>query len=106
MMSTRGDLSCTRLSIPAAVPAGRAAFKCEAELSHGSCRYHECPVLACSAEVTMRVAQRLAALLAVFGLIGCAPEAERTMHDLYLYGVENERLTYFYGGEGTLSYEG
>lgn len=54
----------------------------------------------------MRVAQRLAALLAVFGLIGCAPEAERTMHDLYLYGVENERLTYFYGGEGTLSYEG
>lgn len=54
----------------------------------------------------MRVAQRLLALLAALALIGCAPEAERTMHDLYVYGAADERLTYFYGGEGSLAYEG
>ena len=54
----------------------------------------------------MRVAQRLLALLAALVMIGCAPEAERTMHDLYVYGAADERLTYFYGGEGSLAYEG
>lgn len=53
----------------------------------------------------MRVAQRLLALLAVLAMIGCAPEAERTMHDLYVFGAADERFTYFYGGEGSLSYQ-
>lgn len=52
----------------------------------------------------MRVAQRIAALLAVLGMIGCAPEAERSIHDVYVYGAQNERLSYFYGGAGTLAY--
>jgi len=58
----------------------------------------------------MRVGQRFAVLLAVLVVTGllasCAPEAERTMHDVYVYGVQNDRLTYFYGGGGTLAYEG
>lgn len=39
-------------------------------------------------------------------LAGCEPEAERSAHDLYLYGDESVRLTYFYGGPGQLAYEG
>lgn len=58
----------------------------------------------------MRVGQRSALLVAVLMVTllvaGCAPEPERTMHDVYLYGVEDARLTYFYGGEGDLTYEG
>src|SRR5690606_20028402 len=61
----------------------------------------------------MAVGPRLAVLLTVLVVLvltgvlaSCAPEAERTMHDVYVYGVQNARLTYFYGGEGSLAYEG
>ena len=55
----------------------------------------------------MRVAKLSAVLVCVFAVLtGCAPEAERTAHDLHVYGAQNQRYTYFYGGPGTLSYQG
>src|SRR5690606_14500559 len=65
------------------------------------------PVVPCRAEVRMRVAKLSAVLLCLAAVMtGCAPEAERTVHDLYVYGSMNQRYTYFYGGPGTLSYQG
>lgn len=43
----------------------------------------------------------IAALLA-----GCAPEGAPTMSDVYVYGVLNARLTYFYGAPAEIAYEG
>ena len=55
----------------------------------------------------MRVARLCVALLGVSAMmIGCAPEAERTVHDVYIYGSLDQRITYFYGGSGTLAYQG
>lgn len=48
-------------------------------------------------------------LLAALGLLllgGCVPTSALKMHDLYVYGVENERFTYFYGQPGQILYEG
>lgn len=54
----------------------------------------------------MRVAKLLVAVLGALAVSACAPEAERTAHDLYVFGSQNERLTYFYGGPGQLAYQG
>lgn len=55
----------------------------------------------------MRVVRLCVALLGVVAAVtGCAPEAERTVHDVYVYGTLDQRITYFYGGQGTLSYQG
>ena len=55
----------------------------------------------------MRVARLWVVVFGVVAaLTGCAPEVERTVHDVYLYGSLDERITYFYGGPGTLSYQG
>lgn len=55
----------------------------------------------------MRVAKFTAVLLCVAAVVtGCAPEAERSVHDLHVYGTLDRRVTYFYGGPGTLSYQG
>lgn len=35
---------------------------------------------------------------------GCVPTSALKMHDLYVYGVENARYTYFYGQTGELLY--
>src|SRR5690606_25304414 len=43
----------------------------------------------------------IAALLA-----GCAPDGAPTMSDVYVYGVLNARLTYFYGAPAEIAYEG
>jgi len=45
-----------------------------------------------------------AALAAI--LAGCAPEGAPSMSDVYVYGVLNARLTYFYGAPAELAYEG
>lgn len=39
-------------------------------------------------------------------LVACEPEAERSASDVFLYGDEPRRLTFFYGGPGELGYEG
>lgn len=55
----------------------------------------------------MRVVRLWVVLLGVVAaLTGCAPGAERTVHDLHVYGSLDQRITYFYGGPGTLSYQG
>lgn len=47
---------------------------------------------------------RLAATIAVLAIvaIACAPAGSRTLHEVYLYGVENARLGYAYGSADTL----
>jgi len=55
----------------------------------------------------MRVVRLCVVLLGVVAVVtGCAPGVERTVHDVYLYGTLDQRITYFYGGEGALSYQG
>jgi len=55
----------------------------------------------------MRVVRLCVVLLGVVAfLTGCAPDAERTAHDVHVYGSLDQRITYFYGGPGTLSYQG
>jgi hypothetical protein len=55
----------------------------------------------------MRVVRLCVVVLGVVALLtGCAPGAERTAHDLHVYGTLNQRITYFYGGPGPLSYQG
>ncbi len=39
-------------------------------------------------------------------LVACEPGAQRTASDLFLYGDEARRLTFFYGGPGELAYDG
>ena len=55
--------------------------------------------------------RRLQALLplVVVGLLGaCAPDAQPTLHDVYLYGLEGggTRYGFFYGGPGSLRLDG
>lgn len=47
-------------------------------------------------------------LTAVLGLVlaGCETEPSRSLHDLYLFGHLDTRITHFYGGEGDFTYEG
>lgn len=54
----------------------------------------------------MRALYLLATSLFVLLLAGCEPEPDRSAHDLFLYGDESTRVTYFYGGAGQLAYEG
>ena len=51
---------------------------------------------------------RIWLLLAVIGvtLAGCVPTSALRMDDIYLYGAENARLTYFYGEAGQILYDG
>lgn len=51
---------------------------------------------------------RIWLLLAVIGvtLAGCVPTSALRMDDLYIYGIENARLTYFYGEAGQILYDG
>ncbi len=46
----------------------------------------------------------VAAALLLLG--GCVPTSALKMHDLYVYGVDNARITYFYGQAGQLLYGG
>lgn len=46
----------------------------------------------------------LAAIAAL--LAGCAPEGSPSMSDVYVYGLLNARLTYFYGAPAEITYEG
>ncbi|HZW98681.1 MAG TPA: protease complex subunit PrcB family protein [Trueperaceae bacterium] len=54
----------------------------------------------------MRALYLLVSFVLALLLAACEPEAERSAHDLYLYGDEAVRLTYFYGGAGQIAYEG
>ncbi len=54
----------------------------------------------------MRALYLLITFVLVAFLAGCEPEAERSAHDLYLYGDDGTLVTYFYGGPGTLAYGG
>lgn len=51
---------------------------------------------------------RLVLLLAVPVLLlaACVPGSAVRMHDLYLYGPDDARLSFFYGGSGELLYQG
>ncbi len=51
---------------------------------------------------------RAVLLSAVLGLVlaGCETEPSRSLHDLYLFGHLDTRITHFYGGEGAFTYEG
>lgn len=54
----------------------------------------------------MRFARVCCVLLGVVAVLtGCAPEAERTVADVYVYGSLDQRITYFYGGAGSLAYQ-
>ncbi len=52
----------------------------------------------------MRTRAVLLAVLLGLVLASCEPEPSRSLHDLYLYGYLDTRLTYFYGGEGPFAY--
>lgn len=55
----------------------------------------------------MRVARLMLALLGAAALVtGCAPEAARSVHDVHVFGRFDTRITYFYGGPGTIAYQG
>lgn len=54
----------------------------------------------------MRAPYLLGTLLVTLVLTGCEPEAERRAHDVFVYGEEPLRLTYFYGGAGELASAG
>src|SRR5690606_12857801 len=54
----------------------------------------------------MRATYPLAIAIVALVLAACEPGAQRSAHDLFLYGDEPRRLTYFYGGPGELAYQG
>lgn len=54
----------------------------------------------------MRAASFVGTVLIVMLLAACEPEADRSASDVFIYGDESVRLTYFYGGPGQFSYDG
>lgn len=56
----------------------------------------------------MRHRLRFTSLFAVLFAVACAPDAQPTLHDIYLYGLDGDHVRYsvFYGGATELSLDG